>query len=194
MLDGPSIRPVPDAPRDPDAFLKWGAEREGKYELVGENVFAMMVQVSRNHAKVAARVTALLVQALDDRGYQVSAAEFGVRTPKGIRFPDVFVDPDDPDGRERASINPVLIVEILSPSSLEIDFVQKRAEYTAIPSLQTYLILAQDEPRAWVWTRGPEGWPEKAEMVEGREAEVDVPALGLCLPLARLYRRIGEGG
>ena len=194
MLDAPSIRLVPDAPRDPDAFLRWGTTREGKYELVDGDVFAMMVQVSRNHAQIAIRVSILLGQALDLRAYHISSADFGVRTPKGIRYPDVLVDPASPDGRELASNNPILIVEVLSPSSLEIDFVQKRAEYTSIPSLQTYLVLAQDEPRAWAWTRAADGWPEQAEMAEGRGAQVEVPALGVTLPLGFIYLGIGEGG
>lgn len=187
MFNTPSIRPVPNAPRDPDAFLRWGTTREGRYELVGGRVFEMMVNVSRGHARVTGFATALLIQLLDRREHQVSSADFGVRTPKGIRYPDVLVDPVSPDRRELASANPILIVEVLSPSSLEVDFVQKRAEYTAIPSLQTYLILAQDEPRAWTWTRGPDGWPEEAEMVEGDEAQVTVPALGVTLPLAFMY-------
>ena len=118
-------------------------------------------------------------------------ADFGVRTPRGILDPDVLVDQASSDDREPTSAHPVLIVEVLSPSSLEIDFVQKRAEYTALPSLQTDLILAQDEPRAWVWARGGEGWPERAERIEGDEGQVPVPALGVTLPLAFLSQGLG---
>lgn len=194
MLDNRSIRPVPEAPRDVDEFLHWGTTRDGRYELVSGQVFEMMVNVSRGHARVTGLVTALLVQLLDRRRHQVSPADFGVRTPRGIRYPDVLVDPVSSNDRELASTNPLLIVEVLSPSSLEIDFVQKRAEYQAIPSLQTYLILTQDEPRAWIWTRESEGWPDQAEMVEGSEAEVVVPALGVKLPLSFIYPSAGEHG
>ena len=52
-------------------------------------------------------------------------------------------------------------------------------------------MFSQDEPTVWVWQRGESGLPEKPTRLEGREARLDIPALGTSLPLADIYRGIG---
>jgi hypothetical protein len=54
-----------------------------------------------------------------------------------------------------------------------------------------YLVCAQDEARAWLWSRGPDRvWPLQAQVIEGLDGAVDVPALGVSIPLAEIYRRV----
>jgi Uma2 family endonuclease len=84
----------------------------------------------------------------------------------------------------------LLLVEVLSPSTMHVDFHEKLDEYRGLPALGTYLIFAQDEARVWVWTRSDGAWPEAPEVLEGMEAAVQVPILGITLPLAELYRNI----
>jgi hypothetical protein len=68
------------------------------------------------------------------------------------------------------------------------DFGEKRLEYQALPSLQAYLILAQDEPAAWLWQRGEDGaWPADPERLEGREGELSLAAVAAKLPMAEIY-------
>ena len=54
------------------------------------------------------------------------------------------------------AVEPILVAEILSPSSYGRDFVDKLADYQGIPSLVYYLILSHEEPRVWLAARGGE--------------------------------------
>jgi hypothetical protein len=60
-----------------------------------------------------------------------------------------------------------------------------------LTSLQTYAVFSQNEPKVWVWQRGEAGLPNRPELLEGRDARLDIPALGATLALADIYRGIG---
>jgi Uma2 family endonuclease len=83
----------------------------------------------------------------------------------------------------------VLIAEVLSPSSATLDLGDKAAEYLRLPSLATYLVLSQDEIKAWVYLKGSQQHPGP-EPIRAADATIRVPALGIELPLAEIYRGI----
>ncbi len=136
--------PFEDIPTDPDAFLRWGTKLDRhhpyKYELSNGKVSRMMIHVSRAHARVTTNLLAELLGKLDRTKFEAGAAEFGVRTADGIRYPDIFVDRTSTDLTGLACEAPIFIVEVLSPSTAGRDFTEKLEEYTTIPSVQTYLI------------------------------------------------------
>lgn len=177
------------APRTADDFLRWNEGREGKREFVDGRIVAMMTGGSRRHAELFLSFAFLLKQAMSDPAMRVTAADYGVRTPAGVRYPDVMVHQAEGSGGDLATAEPILLAEILSPSSLALDFGEKAREYTAIASLRHYLVLSQDEPRLWVWNPGTEGFGSP-EMIAGREAEAPLAAFGFTLALAELYRGI----
>jgi hypothetical protein len=73
---------------------------------------------------------------------------------------------------------------------MHVDFHEKLDEYKGLPALGTYLICAQDEARVWGWTRSEGAWPDAPEVLEGLAAAVQVPSLGITLPLADIYRNV----
>lgn len=175
-------------PTTADEFLRWNEGREGKREFVRGRVVEMMINVTRNHIDIAANLLLALRQGLDRASYSVGSADFGVRTPDGIRYPDVIVDRKtaDASGDDLAAVEPVFVAEILSPSSYGRDFVDKLADYRGIASLSYYLILSHQEPRLWLFSRGPEGW-NKPEEIAGADGSVNLGLLNLQLSLADLY-------
>jgi Uma2 family endonuclease len=82
---------------------------------------------------------------------------------------------------------PVLIAEITSPSSATFDLGDKSAEYLRLASLAAYLVLAQDEPKAWVWIRGEAGFSPGPAVLDGRETMISIAPLAIELPLAEIY-------
>ena len=174
-----------------DDFLRWNEGREGKREFVHGRIVEMMVNVSRNHAKLSTKLASLLLNALDAGLYDIGSADFAVRTAQGIRYPDVFVDRAIGEGSDLAAREPVLLAEILSPTSLARDFGEKVADYTGLASLLHYIVLSQDEPRAWLYSRGENGdFSREPEMVAGADGTLAVPGLGMTIGLADLYRGI----
>ena len=184
-----------EIPTEPIAFLEWtsrlGRDHPYKYELSNGKVSRMMINVSRAHWRVSANLLGELLQKIDKTRFEAGPAEFGVKTPYGIRFPDVLVEHASQRLDEYASTSPLLIVEVLSPSTAGLDFTEKLDEYTAIASLGTYLICSQDEPRAWIWPRREDGsFSRQPEEHAGRDATIEIAALGIKLAMAAIFRGI----
>jgi len=188
--------PFGDVPTDPEAFLLWSSQRrreEGKFELSRGRVRRTEPYATRAHARVCTNIFGELARSLDDELFDVGLSGFGVRTPVGIRTPDVLVDPVNADLTQFATATPVFIAEVLSPSTTGTDFTEKLHEYTAIAFLQAYLICSQDEPRAWVWARQVDGsWPKLPTELAGREGEISLRGLDVELSMAAIFRGIPD--
>lgn len=171
-----------------DEFLAWSEGREGRYEFVRGEIL-MMTGGTRGHAELCLALGSFLRPLAIERGFGI-ASDWAVRTSEGVRYPDVVIFPRDGSVKALATAEPVFAAEILSPSSLAIDFNEKAEEYTAIPSLRHYLVLAQDEARAWLWSRDADGRFGRPAMIAGKGETVTLAGLGIALPLADLYRGI----
>jgi len=182
-------------PTTADEFLRWNEEREGKREFVKGRVVELMINTSKRHTFLATRLVVALSRQLSYPDFTFGSADFGVRTPDGVRYPDVFVDRETPasKGTDLAATEPVFLAEILSPSSYSRDFGEKVTDYTGLPSLLHYLVLSQDEPRVWLWSRAQEGrgWSGPA-LLAGLEQEFALSGLGVTITLAEIYGGIIE--
>ena len=89
--------------------------------------------------------------------------------------------------KSRTTTSPVLLAEILSPSTATDDLGDKSSEYLALPSLAAYLVLSQDEAKAWLWLRGADGFPPGPRVIAGVETSITIAPLGLEVPMAEIY-------
>jgi Uma2 family endonuclease len=177
-------------PTTADEFLRWNEGREGKREFVrGKVIELMMINATRNHMRIATKLVVALAQKLDLNVLDVGTADFGVKSPDGVRFPDILVDQpmDSSTGDDLSATRPLLVGEILSPSSYTRDFGEKLDDYRGIPSLLHYIILAQDEPRIWLWSRTAGGEWAGPLLVAGMEQNVELPGLAVKIGLAEIY-------
>ena len=177
---------------DKVAFLDWLQGREQRYELDRGRVI-MMTGGSRAHWQITANLFKALDARIDLQRWAV-LPEFGVELQSvSIRFPDIIVDRAGEAPKDLTATAPVLIAEVLSPSSEQVHLGDKSTEYLQLPSLANYLLFAQDQIKAWVWTRGPAGFPYQPDVPEGEDAVVRIEALGINLPLAGVYARRSNG-
>lgn len=177
-----------EPPRDQDAFLLWAQGRVGRWELSDAGGASHRVGASKKHALVTMRICRILMRQLGNERWFVYSADLAVRTTRGVRYPDLIVEAAGGDLDGLACLAPVVVGEVLSPSSVATDLIVKAREYAAIASLRVYLVASQDGPILWVWTRGEDGdYPDAPLEVAGREAEVVIPALGASLPLGEVY-------
>jgi Uma2 family endonuclease len=172
-----------------EAFLAWVDQREERYEFSGGRV-TMMVRVTRNHSRVTKNLLVALSTQLSSGSYDVAAESFAVHIDDSIRFPDVLVEPAQPDGKSLHAESPILIAEVLSPGTYHLDFGDKLREYLTLPSLDTYLIISPDEPRIWVWQRTDGAFPKEPAVIEKRDEHIGLPALAIDIPLEEIYRGI----
>jgi Uma2 family endonuclease len=176
------------------AFLQWAEGREGHFELKGNRV-VMMTGGTKGHAFVTQEITYALRRRLDPVVWRVTAADLAVAIGEDIRYPDIVVEPASSEWSALSTECPVFLAEVLSPSSLALDFRDKAAEYMSLPSLEAYLVAAQDEPRMWLWQRPAPGdhkrpFPASPQEFEGLDATLSLTAFGVTMQLAEIYARI----
>src|SRR5262245_24767479 len=175
---------------DKATFLAWLQEREERYELVGGRVM-MMTGGSRGHGIITRRLAGALEKQLDANRWTVLTSDFGIDLgPDTVRYPDVVVDVAGGLLKDLTARAPVLVAEVLSPSSASYDLGDKAAEYLQLPSLQAYLVLSQDEPKAWVWVRGGSGFSPGPDVIKDHDGIIHIAALATDISLSEIYAGI----
>lgn len=177
---------------DKAAFLKWNADREGPRCEFKDGELIMHPGVSFKHARVTSALAHVLASKLAADSWVVTSSDFGVEIGDDIRYPDVLVQRHGTDGDAYATATPVVLIEVLSPSSTGRDLRTKVEEYLGLASLEAYIVASQDEPIVWVWQRdASRAFPAEPVEIAGRDREIAVAALSITLPLAEIYRGIG---
>ena len=174
-------------------------EREStdvKHEYFAGHVFAMSGG-SYEHSLITANLAGELRQRLKNGPCTVLSSDMRIRveTADACAYPDVSVLCSEPifhDARRDVLTNPVLIAEVLSPSTEAYDRGGKFALYRQLPSLRHYLLVAQDQIAVDVFTRQPDGrWVLDA--YTDPDAEILLEALDGRLSVRELYDRVVFG-
>jgi Uma2 family endonuclease len=180
------------AQMDKAAFLTWVQGREGRYELV-ENRVVMMVGASLAHGLIVGNLYTALRNQLGRAQWMV-LTDFGIDVgPRTLRYPDVLVAKASKSYKDFTAAEPVLIAEVLSPSTTTVDLGDKVVEYVRLPTLAAYIVLAQEEVKAWVWLRANGNFASPT-VLSGRDAVLNVSVLGLTIKLSDVYEGIEDSG
>lgn len=176
-----------------DEFLAWEAQQPERWEFVDGEAFAMAGGTDV-HNTITGNTYIALRNAL--RGTRCSVFMTDVRlrlaADDSLFYPDVFVSCADADrARRQVKEEPVLIVEVLSPSTEAYDRGDKFAAYRRFPGLETVLFLSQDRAHVECFTRGQDGRWILSE-ASGETARLALPAFGFELALADLYRDLPD--
>lgn len=177
---------------DKQTFYRFAAEHaEQRYEFVRGRIVQQMTGGTRDHGQVGRRITRLIEDQLDEARWAV-LPDRGVETPETIRYPDIVVEPAEEPGASLSTMRPVLVVEVLSPSTTATDLDVKPEEYMGLSSLDVYIVASQHEPACLVWERGADGQFSTPREVRGHAASINIAGRGfsLVLPLAVIYRGI----
>ncbi len=126
------------------AFLEWAASQDaGRYELVDGEVVAMSPERSR-HVDMKMHAWEMLRNAVRDAGLPCFVKGDGMSVTideHNSRQPDVSIQCSAVDPEAMVLDEPLLVVEVVSPSSGRSDTGTKVAEYFRIPSIRHYLII-----------------------------------------------------
>ena len=178
--------------RTVDEFLAWENQQAERYEFVG-GVLTLMAGGTENHDLVGSNIIGTLFQRLRGTPCRVHGSNLKVRSPAGASmYPDAFVRCGPADGERTVVGDPVVVVEVLSPTTQQADLTRKRWAYQAIDTLQAILFIAADEPRVELASRGPDGtWLSR--FIVGLEGEVPIGALSIALPMGEIYAGVDLG-
>src|SRR5688572_5608401 len=153
-----------------DEFLAWAEGREGRWELYNGVPYAMPPERT-GHVEVKAAVYLALLRAVRKAGVpcHVLTDGAGVRISRHVMHcPDalVYCGPKLPKSAIEVP-NPVILVEVASPSTRKLDNTVKRDGYFSLTSVHHYLIVDPEGPPIIHHSRRPDGKILKSEMHEG---------------------------
>ena len=127
-----------------DEFIPWAMNQPRRYELVSGKVVAMSPERA-GHARTKALVWRSLSDALRERGLPCGAFSDGMSVrvdPRTVYEPDALVRGGEPVDDAAVEINdPIIVVEVVSPSSESVDVGAKLDDYFRLPSVRHYLIV-----------------------------------------------------
>ncbi|MCY3916567.1 MAG: Uma2 family endonuclease [Chloroflexi bacterium] len=174
-----------------EQYLALEAESEIRREFIDGEIFPMTGGTG-NHGAIIAYTIAALVNLLEDTDCVVRASTVRVKIDEFTYvYPDVSVVCGESvyaDDDENHLVNPTVVVEVTSPSSIERDRVRKVELYGDIPSVQGYLILDQERVFAQWRTRSESGW--HLRQFSDLTDEIELEPLGCVLRLADVYRSV----
>jgi Uma2 family endonuclease len=176
-----------------EEFLEWEIEQTERWELVDGECFAMAGGTDV-HNTISLNLAFALRAAVAERRCSVfmSDMKLKIADDEAVFYPDVLVSCDEADrGRRQWKEAPVLIAEVLSPSTEAYDRGRKFTAYRLISSLTTVLFLDQTRPFVECYTRAGENEWRLTE-ARGTDSAIAIAALDFSLPLAGLYRDLPD--
>jgi Uma2 family endonuclease len=164
-------------------FLEWEARQELRYEFDGENPVAMAGGTAA-HAHIQRNLAIAIGGRLRGKPCKYYGSDLKIEVAGSSRYPDGFVVCSPVDNTQTIIPDPVVIFEVLSPSTASADRTVKTREYQATPSVQRYVMLEQDRMAATVYVRADGEWNVHILL---DDAVLGMPEIGVEVPLAELY-------
>ena len=169
-----------------EEFFAWQERQPDLYELVGGQP-QLMAGAKNVHDDIVVNILTELKNQTRGSGCRPFTGDGAVQTgPSQIRRPDVGLDCGNRKPGAFTAAGPRLVVEVLSPSTRDFDAIDKLGEYKAVDGLDSILFVEPNQPVVRLWWRGTDGsW--SARTIEGLDAEIDLPQIGVTLRMADVY-------
>ncbi len=172
-------------------YLAFDEASEIRNEYIDGELYPMTGGTG-SHSTVIAYVIGALINAVADSDCTVRSSDLRVRIDETkYVYPDASVvcgESRYEDEKEVTLLNPTVVVEVTSPSSIVNDHISKVEFYGAVPSIEGYLILDQERVFAEWYSRAESGW--YLQQFSDVNDVIALEPLGCSLPLAQVYRKI----
>ena len=148
---------------------------------------------TRAHGMISSNVHGALVIAFRGGRRRPFTGDMAVWTPTlpPYRYPDASAACGELEFKHikghDALVNPVLVVEVTSPSTVGLDEGPKFVAYQAIPTLREYLLVSQDAPRVTHYTRRDDGSVWERRDVTDLDASLELESIGCALKMRDIY-------
>jgi Uma2 family endonuclease len=177
----------------PAEYLELERAAEFKSEYFDGEIFAMS-GASRAHGLIAANILASLHGQLRGKPCELFVADMRVKVDAtGLyTYPDLVVACGDIRFEDKSLdtlLNPLVVIEVLSPSTEAYDRGTKFEHYRRLESLQEYVLVAQDRYHVDVFRRG-EGGDWILSEARGLEETIRLPAIECQLELREVYDKV----
>jgi Uma2 family endonuclease len=177
-------------------YLELEEQATERHEYYGGEIYAMAGGTAK-HATLCSRTSQIIGTAVDSKGRGCrtfsSDMKIFVEEDYAAVYPDfsaVCGTPEFYDQKQLLLLNPGLVVEVLSPSTMARDLGFKLKLYQQIPSLQEILYLWSDQILAQRHFRAGSFWA--IETFHERGSEMALESLGITVKLESLYGPLAQ--
>ena len=174
----------------PEEFIAGELSSEVRHEYLDGRVYAM-AGASDEHNRIAGNIFGELRERLRGQRCEPFMNDMKVKIPPAFAdayyYPDVIVAGDASDRAKFDRERPSIIFEVLSPETERIDRGEKAQAYRQIATVELYILVEQERPAITVLRRADQGWAN--EIIEGRNAILKLPRIGVEIPFERIYER-----
>ncbi len=174
-----------------EEYLAWEETNFEKHEYIDGEV-RCMAGAKGKHNRIMMNIAVSVGRQLDDSECFLLSSEMRVKAAETrYVYPDMSAvcgEEEYARDNEMELVNPVLVIEVTSPSTIDIDRGEKMDLYFEIPSIQAYLIIDQHRVCAELSIRSESGW--RTTLFETLDDAVPLDVLHCKLPLAQVYRGV----
>lgn len=173
-------------------YLALERSSETKHEYFAGEIFAMSGG-SESHSLICGNLVRELGNQLTDRPCRVYTSDMRVKTLVGLyTYPDVAIVCDKPilEDDRNSLLNPLVICEVLSPTTEGYDRGKKFQYYRSLPSLREYILVCQDRVLVEHFARQPATGQWVLTAVDSLDGFVEFPALGTRVALQEIYAKV----
>ncbi len=177
-----------------EEYLELDKNSEEKYEYFDGEIFAM-AGGSPAHVRIGRNVVNRLTQKLAKKDCEAFPSDMRVKVPAALlyRYPDISVVCGPPVFEylqgQAMLVNPLVLIEVLSPTTTAYDLGEKFTEYQSIESFREYLLIAQTRAHVIRYLYQAPGQWLRTE-VSGLTGAAPFATLGVTLPLREIYARV----
>ncbi len=185
---------IADAPRiyTIEEYLELEERSSLKHHFVKGKLINMPGGTLR-HNRIATNIAYAIENALRQQSlpYLVSNSDTKIWVPviESFYYPDAVVIYEVPEyypGRKDVILNPLLIVEVASPSTAAHDRGSKFMDYATLPSLTAFMIVHQDHQVAHLSSRMESDlW--QLSTAEGLDKQIHLQSIGISISMSDIY-------
>ena len=175
-----------------EAFLAWAGRQPERWELV-DGVARMMTGGALNHSRIAGNAYFAFRSRLGPGRRETFGSDAAVILgPRRVAFPDLSVSCEAEAG---AGVSrPVVILEVLSPSTEAYDLGPKAAAYRRLPSLRHLVLVHQDRVAVQPFHREAESREFSLTELNQVDGRLVLTAIDVEIPLLDLYAQLALTG
>lgn len=176
-------------------YLEKERSSEIKHEFLNGKI-RKIHESSSNHNIIASNFISTIEQIIEEKElpFEIMSSDQKIYIPElhQVLYPDaliVYQKPEFWNQRKDVLLNPLLIVEILSPSTESYDRSTKFMSYKHIPSFKEYVMVSQEKPEIETWHREETHlWRET--VCSEREGFLAIKSMGIIVSVEKIYKNI----
>ena len=166
---------------------------EDRYEYWDGDIFCMSGG-SKHHAMIASNIHREISSKLKGSKCRAFTSEMSIKTPSlpPYRYPDASVVCGELKFESMQGIevltNPILVIEVLSSTTEDVDRNEKRLAYQALPSMMEYLLIAQNAPQITRYARQGNFW-QRSDFGDPN-GSIELTSIDCQIALAEIYEGV----